>query len=246
MLDEILDNAVATSELLSQDLETSLNSKTSGYSSSTNYAATAADRARLSRSTTLGYLLPQPKNHGKIKRPELSQSNVDPDLLHKLEEQNNLLPPQVRPFDYVFCIVIVVRWMGQPTHMKRLDCVLTRKNIKCVIRTRHRSCWLGWKGKMNCLTQIPRLSVSSPMSSRVTSAHSSASLPIQQHSTAPTRLQLTLSQQVPSSWSHRKEMKRLTGSFGECWSRTTMQLHASCLICWQHACAKDSPPSSAD
>ncbi|KAI8360197.1 rab-GTPase-TBC domain-containing protein [Mortierella sp. GBAus27b] len=94
MLDEILDNAVATSELLSQDLETSLNSKASGYSTSTNYAATAADRARLSRSTTLGYLLPQPKNHGKIKRPELSQSNVDPHLLHKLEEQNNLLPPQ--------------------------------------------------------------------------------------------------------------------------------------------------------
>ncbi|KAF9345794.1 hypothetical protein BGX34_004456 [Mortierella sp. NVP85] len=102
MLDDILDNAAAQSELLSQDLETSLNSKVSGYglSTSTNYlslssASVAADRARLTRSTTLGYLLPQPKNHlSKLKVPQLSESNVDPSLLHKLEEQNNLLPPQ--------------------------------------------------------------------------------------------------------------------------------------------------------
>lgn len=104
MLDEILDNAVATSELLSRDLATSLDSKVnfgfSTSSSSSAAAAAAADRARVSRSTTLGYLLPQPKNHlakinGAHGRSGLS-GEVDPSLLHKLEEQNNLLPPQVR------------------------------------------------------------------------------------------------------------------------------------------------------
>ncbi|KAF9956813.1 hypothetical protein BGZ65_002453 [Modicella reniformis] len=99
MLDDILDNVVASS--LSQDPETSLDSKPSGYSlSSSNYLSTsAATAARLNRSTALGYLLPQPKNHfAKLKGPhgraEFPESSVDPDLLHKLEEQNNLLPPQ--------------------------------------------------------------------------------------------------------------------------------------------------------
>ncbi|KAF8940089.1 rab-GTPase-TBC domain-containing protein [Dissophora ornata] len=110
MLDEILDNA-ASSESLSQGLEASLSSKPGAglatsssspflsVSSSAAAAALAADRARLSRSTTLGFLLPQPKNHfaklgGIHSRPQNSKTSVDPSLLHKLEEQNNLLPPQ--------------------------------------------------------------------------------------------------------------------------------------------------------
>ncbi|KAF9113387.1 hypothetical protein BGX27_001663 [Mortierella sp. AM989] len=98
MLDDILDNV--SSDLLSQGLETSPSGRAT--SSSTNFLSTssaAADMARLSRSTTLGFLLPQPKNHfsklkGTHSRSELSGSSVDPTVLHKLEEQNNLLPPQ--------------------------------------------------------------------------------------------------------------------------------------------------------
>ncbi|KAI1317146.1 hypothetical protein EDD11_008937 [Mortierella claussenii] len=105
MLDDILDNA-ATSESLSQGLENSLTGKSAGHlpsSSSMPFlsaSSSAADRARLSRSTTLGFLLPQPKNHfaklmgAHSTRAELAGSTVDPNLLHKLEEQNNLLPPQ--------------------------------------------------------------------------------------------------------------------------------------------------------
>jgi len=104
MLDEILDNA--SSEALSQGLD--LNSKSSlSASSSSTYlssassaaaAAAASDRVRLCRSTTLGFLLPQPKNHfAKLKDAHnRSPSTVDTDLLHKLEEQNNMLPPQVK------------------------------------------------------------------------------------------------------------------------------------------------------
>ncbi|KAF9999605.1 hypothetical protein BGZ79_006773 [Entomortierella chlamydospora] len=101
MLDEILDNA--SSDLFSQGLESSLTGKSYPTTSSTNFlsssASAAADRARLSRNTNLGFLLPQPKNHfSKLKGPhsrsELSVSTVDPNVLHKLEEQNNLLPPQ--------------------------------------------------------------------------------------------------------------------------------------------------------
>ncbi|KAF9921501.1 hypothetical protein FBU30_008457 [Linnemannia zychae] len=100
MLDDILDNA--SSEMV----ETSLCSKVGvGFSSSSSSsylsasssaaaAAAAADRARLSRSTTLGFLLPQPKNHfARIKGVRI-ESNVDSELLHKLEAQNNSLPPQ--------------------------------------------------------------------------------------------------------------------------------------------------------
>ncbi|KAF9358757.1 hypothetical protein BGX26_000969 [Mortierella sp. AD094] len=101
MLDDILDNA--SSDLFSQGLEPSLSGKGHLATSSTNFlsasASAAADRARLSRNTNLGYLLPQPKNHfsklkGSHSRSELSESTVDPTVLHKLEEQNNLLPPQ--------------------------------------------------------------------------------------------------------------------------------------------------------
>ncbi|KAG0328713.1 hypothetical protein BGZ99_004795 [Dissophora globulifera] len=112
MLDEILDNAA--SESLSHGLEASLSSssrvgvKFAGSTaagmttSSSSYAAAsaaAADRARVTRSTTLGYLLPQPKNHfAKLKTPnsrsDHSTSTVDLDVLYKLEEQNKHLPPQ--------------------------------------------------------------------------------------------------------------------------------------------------------
>ncbi|KAG0265067.1 hypothetical protein BG011_005470 [Mortierella polycephala] len=105
MLDDILDNA--SSDVLTQGLEPSLTSSRVGNgtgllsTSSTNFlssSSAAADRARLSRSTTLGFLLPQPKNHfAKLKGPhsrDLSNTIVDPSLLHKLEEQNSLLPPQ--------------------------------------------------------------------------------------------------------------------------------------------------------
>ncbi|KAF9083830.1 hypothetical protein BGX23_011085 [Mortierella sp. AD031] len=97
MLDDILDNAA------SESVETSLSSKVGvGFSSSTFLtasssaaaAAAAADRARLSRSTTLGFLLPQPKNHFAKLKSVRTESNVDSELLHKLEEQNNNLPPQ--------------------------------------------------------------------------------------------------------------------------------------------------------
>ncbi|KAF9121713.1 hypothetical protein BGX30_002408 [Mortierella sp. GBA39] len=90
MLDDILDNASTE--------ETSLTSKVGlGFSSSTYLSASssaAADRARLSRSTTLGFLLPQPKNHFARVKGVRTESNVDSELLHKLEEQNNSLPPQ--------------------------------------------------------------------------------------------------------------------------------------------------------
>ncbi|KAG0033528.1 hypothetical protein BGZ81_008227 [Podila clonocystis] len=101
MLDDILDNA--SSESLSQGLETNIRSRIAS-TSSTSYlsasaaavaAATAADRARLSRSTTLGFLLPQPKSHfAKLKEGPSTESTVDVELLHKLEEQNSLLPHQ--------------------------------------------------------------------------------------------------------------------------------------------------------
>ncbi|KAF9209208.1 hypothetical protein BGZ49_005830 [Haplosporangium sp. Z 27] len=94
MLDDILDSA--SSDLFSQGLD----GKSHLTTSSSNFLSTsaAADRARLSRGT-LGFLLPQPKNHftklmGSHNRSELSGSTVDPTVLHKLEEQNNLLPPQ--------------------------------------------------------------------------------------------------------------------------------------------------------
>ncbi|KAG0357661.1 hypothetical protein BG005_003266 [Podila minutissima] len=95
MLDDILDGS---SESLSHGLEASLHNNRVGGSSFLS-STSAASRARLNTSTTLGYLLPQPKGHfSKLKnthaRPELSDSAVDIDLLHKLEEQNSLLPPQ--------------------------------------------------------------------------------------------------------------------------------------------------------
>ncbi|KAI9236594.1 MAG: rab-GTPase-TBC domain-containing protein [Podila humilis] len=94
MLDDILDGS---SESLSHGLDTGLHSRIGG--SSFLSSSSAASRARLNTSTTLGYLLPQPKGHfSKLKnthgRTELSDSAVDVDLLHKLEEQNSLLPPQ--------------------------------------------------------------------------------------------------------------------------------------------------------
>ncbi|KAH7054042.1 rab-GTPase-TBC domain-containing protein, partial [Linnemannia elongata] len=99
MLDDILDNA--SSESLTHGLESSLNSRIGGGSSSfLSSPSAAASRARLNSNTTLGFLLPQPKGHfSKIKgahaRPDLSADNaVDIELLHKLEEQNSLLPPQ--------------------------------------------------------------------------------------------------------------------------------------------------------
>jgi hypothetical protein len=109
MLDDILDNAS------SESVETSLTSKVGlGFSSSSSStylsasssaaaAAAAADRARLSRSTTLGFLLPQPKNHFARVKGVRTESNVDSELLHKLEEQNNSLPPQVRFGSVCFC-----------------------------------------------------------------------------------------------------------------------------------------------
>ncbi|KAF9123677.1 hypothetical protein BGW39_008790 [Mortierella sp. 14UC] len=100
MLDDILDNA--SSESLTHGLESSLNSRIGGAASSSflSSSSAAASRARLNSNTTLGFLLPQPKGHfTKIKgphaRPDLSADNaVDIELLHKLEEQNSLLPPQ--------------------------------------------------------------------------------------------------------------------------------------------------------
>ncbi|KAG0254506.1 hypothetical protein BG011_005752 [Mortierella polycephala] len=103
MLDDILDNA--SSESLSHGLESSLHSRIGGTSSTSTSTflsspSAAASRARLNTNTTLGFLLPQPKGHfSKLKcangRPEHSSENpVDVDLLHKLEEQNSLLPPQ--------------------------------------------------------------------------------------------------------------------------------------------------------
>ncbi|KAF9354643.1 hypothetical protein BGX26_007528 [Mortierella sp. AD094] len=95
MLDDILDNA--SSESLSHGLESSLHSRIGGGSSFLSSPSTAASRARLNNNTTLGFLLPQPKGHfSKLKgRSELSSdSAVDQDLLHKLEEQNSTLPPQ--------------------------------------------------------------------------------------------------------------------------------------------------------
>ncbi|KAF9984041.1 hypothetical protein BGZ75_004401 [Mortierella antarctica] len=106
MLDDILDNASA--EALSQGFEPSLSSSRLGgglstSNSSSNFlsspSSAAADRARLNRSTTLGFLLPQPKiPFAKLKtphsRPDPATSTVDADLLHKLEEQNSSLPPQ--------------------------------------------------------------------------------------------------------------------------------------------------------
>ncbi|KAG0254817.1 hypothetical protein DFQ27_006611 [Actinomortierella ambigua] len=99
MLDDILDGA--SSESLTHGLEPSLHSRVGGASPSASYlsAAKAADHARICRSTTLGFLLPQPKaTFGKrlaLNRHELStDTSVDMDLLHKLEEQNSLLPPQ--------------------------------------------------------------------------------------------------------------------------------------------------------
>ncbi|KAG0223872.1 hypothetical protein BGW42_005496 [Actinomortierella wolfii] len=101
MLDDILDGA--SSESLTHGFDTSLHPRLGGTSSSVSAsylsAAKAADHARISRSTTLGFLLPQPKAaFGKRlghNRHELStESGVDMDLLHKLEEQNSLLPPQ--------------------------------------------------------------------------------------------------------------------------------------------------------
>ncbi|KAG0036841.1 hypothetical protein BGZ82_003562 [Podila clonocystis] len=95
MLDDILDGS---SESLSHGLEANIHNNRTGGSSFLS-STSAASRARLNTSTTLGYLLPQPKGHfSKLKnthaRPELSDSAVDIDLLHKLEEQNSLLPPQ--------------------------------------------------------------------------------------------------------------------------------------------------------
>ena len=136
MLDDILDNAA--SESLSHGLEASLSSSSRtgvkfagagaigmttsssspflAASSSASTAAAAADRARLTRSTTLGFLLPQPKNHfGKLKgphsRPDPSTSTVDPDVLYKLEEQNKHLPPQV---SFVLCLSFAFRciWLS--------------------------------------------------------------------------------------------------------------------------------------
>ncbi|KAI7822585.1 rab-GTPase-TBC domain-containing protein, partial [Gamsiella multidivaricata] len=102
MLDDILDNA--SSESLSHGLETSLHSRIGGVSAGSGASflsspSAAANRARLNSNTTLGFLLPQPKGHfSKLKstgRSENSTENaVDQDLLHKLEEQNSLLPPQ--------------------------------------------------------------------------------------------------------------------------------------------------------
>ncbi|KAI1314353.1 hypothetical protein EDD11_002254 [Mortierella claussenii] len=102
MLDDILDNA-SSSESLSHGLESSLHSRIGGGVTSTSSFLTspsaAVSRARLNSNTTLGFLLPQPKGHfSKLKggRSDLlpSDTTVDQELLHKLEEQNGLLPPQ--------------------------------------------------------------------------------------------------------------------------------------------------------
>ncbi|KAF9578932.1 hypothetical protein BGW38_005027 [Lunasporangiospora selenospora] len=99
MLDDILDSA--SPESLTHGLDSGLHNRIGGHSSNFLSSPSAAvSRARLNSNTTLGFLLPQPKGHfSKLKsthiRPELSSQNgVDMDLLHKLEEQNSLLPPQ--------------------------------------------------------------------------------------------------------------------------------------------------------
>ncbi|KAF8932679.1 hypothetical protein BGZ58_006874 [Dissophora ornata] len=102
MLDDILDNA--SSDSLSHGLESSLHSRVGGGSSGSSSAflaatSAAANRARLNNNTTLGFLLPQPKGHfSKLKSTSRSEhapdTAVDQELLHKLEEQNGLLPPQ--------------------------------------------------------------------------------------------------------------------------------------------------------
>lgn len=94
MLDDILDSA--SSDTLSHGLEPG--SRIGSGASFLSSPSAAVSRARLNTNTTLGFLLPQPKGF-KLKsttRSEiLSESGVDQDLLHKLEEQNSHLPPQV-------------------------------------------------------------------------------------------------------------------------------------------------------
>ncbi|KAG0064258.1 hypothetical protein BGZ89_009241 [Linnemannia elongata] len=92
MLDDILDNASTEESSLTSKVGLGFSSSSSTYLSASSSAA--ADRARLSRSTTLGFLLPQPKSHFARVKGVRTESNVDSELLHKLEEQNNSLPPQ--------------------------------------------------------------------------------------------------------------------------------------------------------
>ncbi|KAG0301561.1 hypothetical protein BGZ98_008253 [Dissophora globulifera] len=97
MLDDILDNG--SPESLSHGLDTNLHSRVGGTAGSTSSflsSTSAASRARLNSNTTLGFLLPQPKGHfSKLGRSDhASDTAVDQDLLHKLEEQNSMLPPQ--------------------------------------------------------------------------------------------------------------------------------------------------------
>ncbi|KAF9432136.1 hypothetical protein BGZ76_011208, partial [Entomortierella beljakovae] len=94
MLDDILDTA--SSESLSTGLESSLyGSRIGSTASFLSSSSNAASRARLNSNTTLGFLLPQPKGHfSKLKTRADGLPEVDQELLHKLEEQNNMVPPQ--------------------------------------------------------------------------------------------------------------------------------------------------------
>ncbi|KAK3825236.1 MAG: rab-GTPase-TBC domain-containing protein, partial [Benniella sp.] len=93
MLDDILDSA--SSDTLTHGLEPG--SRIGSGASFLSSPSAAVSRARLNTNTTLGFLLPQPKGF-KLKSTTrsdiLSESGVDQDLLHKLEEQNSHLPPQ--------------------------------------------------------------------------------------------------------------------------------------------------------
>lgn len=106
MLDDILDNASTEESSLTSKVGLGFSSSSSSTYLSASSSA-AADRARLSRSTTLGFLLPQPKSHFARVKAVRTESNVDSELLHKLEEQNNSLPPQVRLVPCLFVIYIL-------------------------------------------------------------------------------------------------------------------------------------------
>lgn len=103
MLDDILDTA--SSDSLTHGLEPGVHGRIGVVGSGSSFLSSpsaAVSRARLNTNTTLGFLLPQPKGHfTKLKNANrseilLSEGNVDQHLLHKLEEQNSLIPPQVK------------------------------------------------------------------------------------------------------------------------------------------------------
>jgi hypothetical protein len=141
MLDDILDSA--SSDTLTHGLEPG--SRIGSGASFLSSPSAAVSRARLNTNTTLGFLLPQPKGF-KLKSTTrsdiLSESGVDQDLLHKLEEQNSHLPPQVSPSLVLFFSSFLFDAVYIPQSL-----VLTAV-LFC--RTLLRSCWHVWSDRMDC------------------------------------------------------------------------------------------------